>query len=185
MLIKSYIKQVASRKEFDMIKITDQVREAVEESGVGNGMVFVICLHTTTAIMINESLPCVEKDIELELERLVPRDYPYAHTHMLPSYGTCSGNAPGHLKSMLCGNHCVLPVVDGKMAGGHAQDIYFVEFDGLKERNYTIQIMGETRGEETQAAGEACGEETQAAGESCGEKEQAAGGACVEKEDCK
>jgi secondary thiamine-phosphate synthase enzyme len=110
---------------------------------VKNGVVFVISLHTTTGIMINESLPCVEKDIELTLERLIPADGPYVHTHMLPSYGTCSGNAPGHLKSMLCGNHCVLPVSDGKMAGGSAQDIYFVEFDGLKIRHYTVQIMGE------------------------------------------
>lgn len=145
MLIKSYMRDVVSRQEFDMIKITDQVREAVAESGVADGVVFVISLHTTTAIMINESLPCVEKDIEVTLERLVPTDGPYAHTHMLPSYGTCSGNAPGHLKSMLCGNHCVLPVAGGKMAGGHAQDIYFVEFDGLKERKYTIQVMGEAR----------------------------------------
>lgn len=145
MLIKSYIREADSRQEFDMIKITDKVREAVEDSGIWNGMVFVISLHTTTSIMINESLPCVEKDIEMALERLVPADYPYAHTHMLPSHGTCSGNAPGHLKSMLCGNHCVLPVVEGKMAGGHAQDIYFTEFDGLKERKYTIQVIGEVR----------------------------------------
>ena len=100
-------------------------------------------MHTTTGIMINESLPCVERDIETALERLVPNDGDYAHTHMLPSYGTCSGNAPGHLKSMLSGNHCVLPIADGKMAGGSAQDIYFVEFDGLKIRKYTVQIMGE------------------------------------------
>lgn len=143
MLIKSYTHEVASREEYEMVKITDQVKADVEASGVKNGVVFVITLHTTTSIMINESLPCVEKDIELELERLVPYDYPYAHTHMLPSYGTCSGNAPGHLKSMLCGNHCVLPVAEGKMAGGSAQDIYFVEFDGLKIRKYTVQIMGE------------------------------------------
>lgn len=143
MLIKSYTHEVASREEYEMVKITEQVKEDVAASGVKNGVVFVITLHTTTAIMINESLPCVEKDIELTLERLVPYDHPYVHTHMLPSYGTCSGNAPGHLKSMLCGNHCVLPVAEGKMAGGSAQDIYFVEFDGLKIRKYTVQIMGE------------------------------------------
>lgn len=143
MLIKSYTYEVASREEYEMIKITDQVREAVSKSGVQNGLVFVITLHTTTAIMINESLPCVEKDIELTLERLVPTDAPYVHTHMLPSYGTCSGNAPGHLKAMLAGNHCVLPVAAGAMAGGSAQDIYFVEFDGLKMRKYTVQVMGE------------------------------------------
>lgn len=143
MLIKSFTHEIASREEFHMVKITEQVKKDVEESGVKNGVVFVISLHTTTGIMINESLPCVEKDIELTLERLIPADGPYVHTHMLPSYGTCSGNAPGHLKSMLCGNHCVLPVSDRKMAGGSAQDIYFVEFDGLKIRHYTVQIMGE------------------------------------------
>ena len=35
----------------------------------------------------------VEKDIELTLEQLIPTDGDYVHTHMLPSYGTCSGNA--------------------------------------------------------------------------------------------
>lgn len=143
MIIKSFEHNVLSKKEFDMIKITDQIRADVAESGVANGVVFVISLHTTTSIMINESLPCVEKDIELMLERLVPTDYPYVHTHMLPSYGTCSGNSPGHLKQMLTGNHCVLPIKNSKVAGGHAQDVYFVEFDGLKPRKYTIQIMGE------------------------------------------
>ena len=143
MLIKSYTHQIASRKEFEMTKITQQVREDVANSGVKDGLVFVITMHTTTGIMINESLPCVERDIETTLERLVPNDGVYAHTHMLPSYGTCSGNAPGHLKAMLSGNHCVLPIANGKMAGGSAQDIYFVEFDGLKIRKYTVQIMGE------------------------------------------
>ena len=143
MIIKSYTHEIASRREFEMVKITDQVQKDVAASGITAGVVFVISMHTTTAIMINESLPCVEKDIELTLERLIPTDGDYVHTHMLPSYGTCSGNAPGHLKSMLCGNHCVLPVMDGKVAGGSAQDIYFVEFDGLKIRKYTVQIMGE------------------------------------------
>ena len=135
---KSMVEEV-----MEMVKITDQVQKDVAASGITAGVVFVISMHTTTAIMINESLPCVEKDIELTLERLIPTDGDYVHTHMLPSYGTCSGNAPGHLKSMLCGNHCVLPVIDGKTAGGSAQDIYFVEFDGLKIRKYTVQIMGE------------------------------------------
>ena len=143
MIIKSYVHQVMSRQEFEMIKITRQIFEDVADSGVQNGVVFVISLHTTTGIMINESLPCVEKDIEMAMERLVPADYPYVHTHMLPSYGTCSGNAPGHLKSMLSGNHCVLPITDGRLACGHAQDVYFVEFDGLKARKYTLQVMGE------------------------------------------
>lgn len=83
MIIKSYTHEIASRQEFEMVKITDQVQKDVAASGITAGVVFVISMHTTTAIMINESLPCVEKDIELTLERLIPTDgglraYPYA-----------------------------------------------------------------------------------------------------------
>ena len=119
------------------------MRKAVEESGIKNGLVAVITKHTTTGIMVNEALPCVEKDIELLLERMVPADYPYVHTHMLPTYGTCSGNAPGHLKSMLAGNSCMFPVIGGEMVTGGEQNIYFVEFDGLQIRKYLIEIIGE------------------------------------------
>jgi len=142
-MVKLIEKQVVTHKEFEMINITGDVKTAVAESGIKNGMVAVITKHTTTGIMINEALPCVEKDIEMQLERLVPADYPYVHTHMLPTYGTCSGNSPGHLKSMLAGNHCIFPVIDGKMVTGGEQNIYFVEMDGLQIRKYMIEIMGE------------------------------------------
>ena len=142
-MVKLVENQVVSHKEFEMILITDEVKKAVEESGIKNGMVAVITKHTTTGIMVNEALPCVEKDIELQLDRLVPNDYPYVHTHMLPIYGTCSGNAPGHLKSMLTGNHCIFPVIDGQIVRGREQNIYFGEMDGLQIRKYLIEIIGE------------------------------------------
>lgn len=142
-MVKLVENQVISHKEFEMIKITDEVKKAVEESGIKNGLVAVITKHTTTGIMVNEALPCVEKDIEMQLDRLVPNDYSYVHTHMLPTYGTCSGNAPGHLKAMLAGNHCLFPVIDGKMMTGSEQNIYFVELDGLQIRKYFIEVIGE------------------------------------------
>ena len=142
-MVKLYENEVVTKHEFDMINITNEVKKAVADSGIKNGMVAVITKHTTTGIMINEALPCVEKDIEMQLERIVPKDFPYVHTNMLPTYGTCSGNAPGHLKSMLVGNHCIFPVIDGKMMTGGEQNIYFAELDGLQIRHYFIEVMGE------------------------------------------
>ena len=52
---------ICADKEFELIRITDPVREFVEQTGVKNGVVYVITEHTTTGIMVNESLPCVEK----------------------------------------------------------------------------------------------------------------------------
>lgn len=134
---------ICAEKEFEMLRITDEVRSFVAESGVRDGVVFVITQHTTTGITVNESLPCVEKDLMELLDRIAPEDHPYHHNHYLRSYGTIGGNTPGHIKSLLTGNHCVFPIAEGKVKLGDAADIYFCEYDGIKNRKYLIYIMGE------------------------------------------
>ncbi|MGV3240599.1 YjbQ family protein [Streptococcus hyovaginalis] len=57
--------------------------------------------------------------------------------------GTKKGKSPGNLKQMVGGNNCVLPIKNRKLVLGHAQDIYFAEFDGIKNRKYFIQLLGE------------------------------------------
>ena len=61
------------------IVITDKVRQAVHECGVRDGMVTVLSKHTTAGIMTNESLECLESDIDVFLKGLVPEDHPYSH----------------------------------------------------------------------------------------------------------
>jgi len=134
---------IRAKQEFEMMNITQQVKDTVRECGISNGIVYVITEHTTTGITVNEALPCVEKDIMQTLDRLIPENYPYNHNHYLPSYGTIGGNTPGHLKSLLTGNHCVFPIVEGKVKLGSAADIYFCEYDGIKNRKYMIYVMGE------------------------------------------
>ena len=134
-----------SERRFAALKGVEQVRIPQLGSAllVQNGVVYVITEHTTTGIMVNESLPCVEKDIMETLDRIAPENYPYHHNHYLPTYGTIGGNAPGHLKSLLTGNHCVFPIAEGKVKLGSAADIYFCEYDGIKNRKYMIYVMGE------------------------------------------
>ena len=107
------------------------------------GIVYIITAHTTTGILVNESLPCLEVDIEQKLEELVPTFASYNHNHFLPSYGAIGCNTPGHLKSMICGNHAVFPIVNGMPLCGNAQDVYFGEFDGIQRRKVYITVMGE------------------------------------------
>ena len=133
---------VVADEEFQLIKITNKIREKVAESEINEGIVHVITEHTTTGITVNESLPCVERDILGRLDSIFPDDYPYEHNHYLPSYGTIGANAPGHLKSLITGNHCVFPIVAGQLKLGHAADIYFEEYDGIKKRKIMIHMMG-------------------------------------------
>lgn len=132
-----------SERADQLINITEAVHQAVEESGISEGLVAVITAHTTTGITVNEPLECVETDILTRLKKLVPDDDQYIHAHFLPSYGATSNNSPGHLKSMLLGNSCLFPIKDSKIVCGSAQHIYLVECDGPQKRKVYIQMIGE------------------------------------------
>lgn len=127
----------------EYINITEQVILRVENSGIQNGVAFVITGHTTTAITVNEALECLQSDMTEMLGRLVPEDHSYSHARMLHAYGTTAGNPTGHLKSMLTGNHAVFPVADGKIVRGSAQEIFFCEYDGAQSRTVYVETMGE------------------------------------------
>lgn len=126
-----------------MIRITDQIKDAVKESGAQEGIVNVISRHTTTGITVNESLECLESDIAEFLSRMAPEDWPYAHARMLRDYGSTAGNPTGHIKSLLTGNHCHLLISGGEIEKGGAQEVYFCEFDGPAQRTIAIQVIGE------------------------------------------
>lgn len=134
---------ILTTKYNEFVLITKDIEDAVKESGVKNGIVNVISKHTTTGITVNESLECLESDIEEFLGRLAPEDWPYAHARMLRDYGSTAGNPTGHLKAHVTGNHCHFIVSDGQMEKGGAQDVYFCEFDGPAKRTILIQVMGE------------------------------------------
>lgn len=116
-----------------LISITAQVREAVSESGVTDGICVVYCPHTTAGITINENCdPYVSADILVGLERAFPR---------LPEYKHDEGNSAAHLKSSAVGCSATLLVADGAPLLGVWQDIYFCEFDGPRTRTVYIKVI--------------------------------------------
>ena len=131
-----------TKKQTEYINITDRVKKLVEESGIKDGVVFVITAHTTSGITVNECLECLQSDMEETMCSLVPEDGKYSHARMLHSYGQTAGNAPGHLRALITNNHAVLPVKDGKLYRGKAQEIFFAEYDGPQDRTVFVEVMG-------------------------------------------
>ncbi|MCL6571840.1 MAG: secondary thiamine-phosphate synthase enzyme YjbQ [Bacillus sp. (in: Bacteria)] len=121
--------------------ITGEIELIVAESEIKNGVVTIQTKHTTTGVTVNESLECLESDINDFLKRLVPEEHPYAHARMLKDYGSTAGNPTGHIKALLTGNHCHFPIIDGKIVRGGAQEVYFCEFDGPSERTVLVYIQ--------------------------------------------
>jgi len=134
---------IITHAETELINITPQVREIVKKSGIKNGMVYVLSLHTTTAITVNEGLPDLEMDIAETIAKLVPEAASYHHARFLHSDGQNAINAVAHLRGALLGFEVFFPVADGEMVSGSRQTIYYVELDGPQERRYAVQVVGD------------------------------------------
>jgi secondary thiamine-phosphate synthase enzyme len=135
--------RILTRKEIEVIDITPTVLETARSAGVTSGVVFVLSLHTTTGLTVNEGLPDLEADIAEWIQRVVPEHHPYRHARFLDSDGQMAINAPSHLRGALLGFQAYFPVEDGQVVKGSRQTVYFVELDGPQERTYVIQVMGE------------------------------------------
>ena len=142
-MVKHFETVVMTKDEYCYSYMREEVKKRVAESGIRNGIVSVITAHTNCGILVTEPLPCIMSDLDVLLHKLVDDDAQYSHAHFLPTYGRTSANAYGHLRSILIGNNCMFPIVDGKMAMGEAQEIVFMEFDGPQARKVFIDVIGE------------------------------------------
>ena len=122
---------------FSFHDITAQVKLAVRESGIKDGLCTVYCPHTTAAITINENAdPDVQHDLKLALGDIFGR-YDRA------DYRHAEGNSHAHLKSSVVGASETIPISGGQLVLGIWQGIYFCEFDGPRNRKFHVQIVGE------------------------------------------
>jgi secondary thiamine-phosphate synthase enzyme len=125
--------QVRTSKRTELIDITRSVQEAVQKTGLRDGVCILFIPHTTAAITINENAdPNVCKDIVMELNKIVPFEDRYQHLE---------GNSPAHVKASLVGFSQTILLESGKLILGTWQGIFFCEFDGPRNRNVHVQII--------------------------------------------
>ncbi len=116
--------------------ITQQVAKAVQDSGANCGIGVVSLPHTTAAVcIISFPDPNTLEDVMDELARLVPTRVDFKHQHDTPQ------DAAGHIKSALIGCTLSILVDDGAPVLGHSQKIYFLEFDGPRERSVNVCVV--------------------------------------------
>nr|MDO8132854.1 secondary thiamine-phosphate synthase enzyme YjbQ [Candidatus Njordarchaeum guaymaensis] len=146
--MRTYTKRIGIQtNDFqDIINVTDYVKQAVKDSGIANGILYVMTMHTTTGITVNEDAECIRRDILTLFKRLVPEEGDYRHARYLDFDGRLGVNAPSHLRSVIAGNHTVILLQDGKLVVGQRQSIFFLEFDGPQHREFVITIIGEIGG---------------------------------------
>ena len=124
-------------KHREYINITDEVQQALEESGIKEGMILVSAMHITAGIYVNDAESGLISDIDKWLEELAPFDINYTHHY------TGETNGDSHLKSLLIGHEVIIPVTNGELDFGPWQQVYYAEFDGQRRKRVLIKVMGE------------------------------------------
>ena len=130
--------------------ITDEVNEAVRESGVQNGIACVYSPHTTCCVRVNEFESGFLEDFATMLRRLVPNEgHYYAHddwdkrTENICAEDMILGNGHAHCMSMLLGSAGEsIPVTDGELCLGQWQRVLFLELDRERDRRWLVQVVG-------------------------------------------
>ncbi len=140
--------------------ITKDVKEAVKNSGINNGTVTVYSQHTTCSVIIQEDAhdttiygtKYILQDLLDVFETISPRcrkEGQYMHpgkkhldhaTGQLGEEASWSLNTDAHLRSCLLGRSESTPVIDGICELGEFGEVYFVDFDTVRERERTVRI---------------------------------------------
>ncbi len=124
----------------DVINITSQVQNAIERSGLKNGIVNVHVAGSTGAISTVEYEPgLVKTDIKEFLEKIIPYKKDYAHHKTWHDY-----NGAGHLRSFLIKTSQTIPFHNKNLILGSWQNIIFIENDEKpRHRKIYVTLIGE------------------------------------------
>lgn len=131
--------ELQTQNPLDLIDITDSVQDFVTNSGKQNGMLNIMCQHTTATVNINESCDALKQDYLATLERLVPSKLDYEHNKVAVDD---RANAHSHLLNFFMNTTPTIPIIDGQLQLGTWQRIFFIELDGpRKSRSVLLTII--------------------------------------------
>ena len=121
-----------------IVNITDKVQDAVDKSGVKEGMVLVNAMNITASVFINDDESGLHHDYEKWLEKLAP-ETPYSQYR----HNGFEDNADAHLKRTVMGREAVVAITEGRLDFGTWEQIFYYEFDGRRDKRVLIKIIGE------------------------------------------
>jgi len=118
--------------------ITRAMARWVEETGIAEGLLSLLCRHTSASLLIQENAaPEVRTDLADWLDRAAPEGPHYAHDDEGPD------DMPAHIKAMLTGVNLQVPVMGGRMALGTWQGIYLAEHRRMPHRRQVaVHLIG-------------------------------------------
>ncbi len=137
--MKNYRKELwfNTQNRYEFVHITHDVQQAVNESGIKEGLCLVNAMHITASVFINDNESGLHKDYMEWLEKLAP----YSRDGYHHNVGEDNGDA--HLKRQIMGREVVIAITKGKLDLGPWEAVFYGEFDGKRKKRALIKIIGE------------------------------------------
>ena len=138
--MKSYHKELwlNIEKRMDFINITPEVERVVIESGITEGICLVNAMHITASVFINDDEQGLHRDYKLWLEKLAPHEQLSRYDHNL----TGEDNGDAHHKRQIMGREVVVAITKGNLHFGTWEQIFYGEFDGMRDKRVLVKIIG-------------------------------------------
>ena len=114
------------------------MQNAINDSGVTEGLVLVNAMHITASVIINDDEYGLHSDFEKWLERLAPEK-----PHSQYAHNNGEDNADAHMKRQIMGREVVVAITDGRLDLGPWEQNFYYEFDGRRNKRALIKIIGE------------------------------------------
>lgn len=120
-------------------RITSNVKDIVEESGISTGLCTVFLRHTSASLVIQENAdPDVLTDLSNFFAKLVPEDGSYIHDTEGPD------DMPAHIRTALTKTSEQIPIGNGRLMLGTWQGIYIWEHRQHRHnREVVVHISGD------------------------------------------
>tara|TARA_Y100000310_G_C20458172_1_gene704057 strand:+ start:110 stop:532 length:423 start_codon:yes stop_codon:yes gene_type:complete len=131
---------INTEKEKEIVNITHKVEEVIEKSGVKEGIVLVNSMHITSSIFINDEEGGLKEDFMEWLEGLAPEKKTSIGYH---HHRTGEVNGDAHLKRTIMGREVVCAITNGRLDFGPWEQIFYGEFDGMRNKRILVKVIGE------------------------------------------
>lgn len=146
MKIKNHIIDIKTSDTLEFIDITNKIQKILRKVKIKDGIVNVQSLHTTVAIIVNESEPLLIEDMKKALDRIAPRNIKYKHDDFsIRTVNMCEGecrNGHSHCKAIHLPSAQIINVLENKLQLGQWQRVFVIELDRPRARKISLQIIG-------------------------------------------
>ena len=138
MEIKTRILQHKTKGSGDLVDITSDLEQALENMSFQEGLVNVFVVGSTAAITSFEYEPGMVADMQDLYERIAPRDKHYLHNETWND-----ANGFSHVRAALQGAGMAIPFEAGKLILGTWQQVVLAEFDTrARDRKIILTFIG-------------------------------------------